>query len=215
MCVTFEPSGAVVLNIATWAQEYYRKPLLFNTVCCCIKKCNLNICYSRRNLLHQFYSLDQSSSQIIKKTVERCAVLLILSSQSQRPKGQSRLSLATEAKANVCHGMEVQQSKQHGWLGYVRRYHWNRSIETYTAIKRMSFMGSPLLLYQDNASLNLMCYCTTAGFRRPSECPRLASRSVSYWKRMAHHEKTKTITDCWATEVLYQARLDKNVACRI
>ncbi len=41
---------AAVLNIATWAQEYFRKPLSCTTVCCCIKKCNLNICYSRRKL---------------------------------------------------------------------------------------------------------------------------------------------------------------------
>ncbi len=41
---------AAVLNIATWAQEYFRKPPSFTTVCCCIKKCNLNICYSRRKL---------------------------------------------------------------------------------------------------------------------------------------------------------------------
>ncbi len=41
---------AAVLNIATWAQEYFRKLLSITTVCCCIKKCNLNICYSRRKL---------------------------------------------------------------------------------------------------------------------------------------------------------------------
>ncbi len=41
---------AAVLNIATWAQEYFRKPLSFTTVCCCIKKCNLNLCYLRRKL---------------------------------------------------------------------------------------------------------------------------------------------------------------------
>ncbi len=132
-----------------------------------------------------------------------------------KTRGTIQTFISDRSKSQRLSWYGVQQSKQHGWLGYVRRCHWNGSIETYTAIKRMSFMGSPLLLYQDNASLILMCYCTTAGFRRPSECPRLASRSVSYWKRMAHHEKTKTITDCWATEVLYQARLDKNVACRI
>ncbi len=173
-------------------------------------------------------SLGQSSSQIVKKTVEICAVLRwvhistcfrekwISSSQFQRPKGPFRLSLATEAKANVCHCMGVQQSKRHGWLAYVRRYYWHGGIyrdctEIYTAIKMMSFMGSPWLLYQDNARSHSAC-ATTAWFRRQSERARLASRSVSYWKCMAHHEKenqTTTITDCWASEVLYQARLDK------
>ncbi len=60
-------------------------------------------------------SLGQSSSQIVKKTVKMCAVLRwvhistcfrkkwISSSQSRRPKRPSKLSSATEAKANVCH----------------------------------------------------------------------------------------------------------------
>ncbi len=130
------------------------------------------------------------------------------SSQSLRPKGPSRLSLATEAKANVCHGMGVQQSKRHGWLGCVWRYHWHEGIywdctETYTAIKMMSFMGRPWLLYQDNVRSH-SAYSTTAWFRRPSECAGLTSRSDFYWTCMDHHEKenqTTTITDCWASEV--------------
>ncbi len=173
---------AAVLNISTWAQEYFRKPLSFTTVCCCIKKCNLNLCYSRRKLYMLRGSLGQSSSQIVKKTVEMCSVLRwvhmstcfwekwMVSSQSHRPKGPSTLSSATEAKSNVCHGMGVQQSKQHRWLGYVWRYYWDGGIywdckETYTAIKMMSFMGSPWLLYQDNASSPSAC-ATTALFRR-------------------------------------------------
>ncbi len=127
-------------------------------------------------------SLGQSSSQIVKKTVEMCAVLRwvhistcfqekwISSSQSQRPKGPSRLSLATEAKANVCHGMGVQQSKQHGWLAYVRRYYWHGGIywdctEIYTAIKMMSFMGSPWLLDHwcvKHASVPILLMCVAA-----------------------------------------------------
>ena len=49
---------AAVLNIATWAQEYFRKLLSLNTVCCCIKKCNLKLCYSRsrRNYTSILYS---------------------------------------------------------------------------------------------------------------------------------------------------------------
>ncbi len=188
--------------------------------------------------IHTFYAamllgpLGQSSSQIVKKTVKMCALLRwvhistcfqekrILSFQSQRPKGPSRLSLATEAKANVCHGMGVQQSKPHGWLAYVRRYYWHGGIywdctEMYTAIKMMSFMLSPWLLYQDNARSHSAC-ATTAWFCRQSECVRLASRSVSYWKCMTSHEKenqTMMITDCWASEVLYQARLGKHFTC--
>ncbi len=137
----------------------------------------------------------------------------ISSSQSQRPKGPSRLSLATEAKAKICHGMGVKQSKWLGWLKYVRRYYWNGGwdcTETYCHQDDV-FHGKSMLLYQDNASSHSAC-AKTEWFRRQSECARLASRSVSYWKCMAHHEnehETMTITDCWASEVLYQARLDK------
>ncbi len=143
-------------------------------------------------------------------------------SQSQRPKGSSRLSLATEAKANVCHGMEVQQSKQHGWLEYVRRYHWHGGIywdctETYCHQDDV-FHGKSMVIISRQCQVSFcMCDCTTAWFCRQSECARLASRSVSYWKCMAHLEKenqTTAITDCWASEVLYQARLDKNFTCR-
>ncbi len=41
---------AAVWSIATWAQEYYGKLLSFNTVCSCIEKYNVNLCYTRRNL---------------------------------------------------------------------------------------------------------------------------------------------------------------------
>ncbi len=178
-------------------------------------------------------SLGQSSSQIVKKTVKMCAVVRwvhistcfwvkkVLSSQSQRPKRPSRLSSATDAKANVCHGMGVHQCKRHGWLGYVRRYHWHGGMywdctEAYTAIKMTSFMGSPWLLDQDNTGSRSAC-ATTSWFRRHMWIWLNVSRSFSYWKYMAHHEKenqTIMTMDCWAAEVLYQARLGKNFACK-
>ncbi len=147
-------SHAAVLNIATWAQEYFRKTLSFTTVCCCIKKCNLNICYSMRK---PYINYTQRCSQAIlarahlrksKRHISTCfCEKWMASSQSHRPKVPSRLSSVTEAKANVCHGMGVQQCKRHGWLEYVRRYHWHGGIywdctETYTAIKMMYFRGN-------------------------------------------------------------------------
>ncbi len=49
------------------------------TVCCCIKKCNLNLCYSRRKLyiisMQRCCRILWARAQIVKKTVERCAVL--------------------------------------------------------------------------------------------------------------------------------------------
>ncbi len=95
-------------------------------------------------------SLGRSSSQMLKKTVKMCAVLRwvhistcfwekwISSSQSQSPKGPSRLSLPTEAKANVCHGMGVQQSKQHGW----HMCEGTINMEAYTGIVQRHILPS-------------------------------------------------------------------------
>jgi len=41
---------ATVLNIGTSTREYFGKLLSLNTVCRCIKKSNLNLCYARRNI---------------------------------------------------------------------------------------------------------------------------------------------------------------------
>ncbi len=77
------------------------------------------------------------------------------------------------------------------------------------------FMGRPWLLDQDNARFHSVC-ATTAWFRRHRvNVLRLAACSphLSSRKCMTSHEKenqTTTITDCWASEVLYQARLDKD-----
>ncbi len=180
-------------------------------------------------------SLGQSSSQIIKNTVKMCAVLRgvhistcfrekwISSSQSQRPKGPSRLSSAAEAKANVCHGMGVQQSKQHGRLAYVWRYYWHGGIywdcpEIYTAIKMMSCMGSPWLLDQDNASSHSAC-ATTAWFRRdrvnlldwPTCSPDLSpienvwpvmKRRISQWRSQTAELLKSCIKGDWAKILL-------------
>ncbi len=131
-----------------------------------------------------------------------------------KTKGTIQTFISDRSKSKHLSWYGVQQ--RNGWLAW--RYHWLGGIywdctETYNAIK-MSFMGSPWLLYQDNARSHSAC-ATTAWFLWQSECVRLASRSVSYWKCMAHHEKenqTTTITDCWASDVLYQARLNKHFA---
>ena len=39
---------SAVLNIAKWAQEYFRKLLSLNTVNCSIKKCKLKLYYARK-----------------------------------------------------------------------------------------------------------------------------------------------------------------------
>ncbi len=97
-------------------------------------------------------------------------------------------------------------------------------MEAYTGIVQRYILPSRWCLswevhghYIKTMSALILHMLQQRGFVDRSKCARLASRSVSYWKCMAHHEKenqTTTITDCWASEVLYQARLDKIFGCR-
>ncbi len=78
-------------------------------------------------------------------------------------------------------------AEQTAWVtGIVRRYYWHGGIywdcTEYILPSRWCLSWEVHgLLYQDNARSHSAC-ATTAWFRRQSECTRLASRSVSYWK---------------------------------
>ena len=50
--VLFE--NATMMDIATWAQEYFGKSLSLNTVRRCIKKCNLKLYYAKRKAFINF-----------------------------------------------------------------------------------------------------------------------------------------------------------------
>ena len=45
---------ATMMDIATWAREYFGKSLSLNTVCRCIKKCNLKCYYANRKAFINF-----------------------------------------------------------------------------------------------------------------------------------------------------------------
>ena len=45
---------ATMMDIATWAQEYFGKSLSLNTVHRCIKKCNLKLYYAKRKAFIKF-----------------------------------------------------------------------------------------------------------------------------------------------------------------
>ncbi len=108
---------AVVLNISTRAQEYFRKTAVIYHSLQLHYEIQLESLLCKEKAICQFYavmpqgSLGQSSSQIIKKTVEMCAGVRWVhisacswekqtsNSQSQRLKGPTRLSPATDAKA--------------------------------------------------------------------------------------------------------------------
>ena len=45
---------ATMMDIATWAQEYFGKSMSLNTVCRCIKECNLKLYYAKRKAFINF-----------------------------------------------------------------------------------------------------------------------------------------------------------------
>jgi len=70
-----------IINKATWAQEYLGKPFSLSTVPFWIQKCNMRLYHRRRKPYNQLYagtlpsSLDTSSSQTDRKTVDMCSVV--------------------------------------------------------------------------------------------------------------------------------------------
>ena len=124
-------------------------------------------------------------------------------------------------KTSLCDGMGVHQCPQHGWSAYMWRYHWCGGLCWNfgdAAVKGMTFPRNfSGLFQQDNARPHYI----QRGFVG-IECMYawlacLQSRSVSYWKCMAHHEEenqTMVTTDCWAAQVLYTPRMGKNSTCK-
>ncbi len=170
----------------------------------------LNICYSRRRLY--INSMQQCRRILWAGAHLRCSKRqgwqmsphfnlfpgkMDFEFSVPKTKGtfQTFISDRSKSKRLSWYGSAADQT---ALVACVRRYHWHGGIhwdctETYSAIKMTSFMGSPWKWYQDNARSHSEC-ATTAWFRRQSECARLASRSVSYWKCMAHHEKENQTT---------------------
>lgn len=78
------------------------------------------------------------------------------------------------------------------------------------------FRERTCLFQQDNAKLHSACVTTAWLWSKSMQVldwP--ACGPVSCWKCVAHYEAQNTSTevpDCWATEVVYQARVGKNSA---
>ncbi len=132
------------------------------------------------------------------------------------PRDHPDFHLAMQKQTSV---MVWVASVQTAWvtgIQYVWQYHWHGGIywectKTNTAIKMTYFMWSPWLLDQDNAGLILRVLQQCGRHRVymldwPACSPHL-SPLENVWP-----VKATTITDCWASEVLYQVRLDKNCA---
>ncbi len=105
----------------------------------------------------------------------------MVSSQSQRPKGPSRLSLATEAKANFCHGMGCSRANDMG--------DWNMcegtiDMEAYIGIVQRYIL--PCLSWEAHGyyikTMPALIPCaTTAWFHRQSDWPADLSPIENVW----------------------------------
>ena len=67
MRVTIHLPGGIVwetvmMEIATWAREYFGKSLSLNTVCRCIKKCNLKLYYAK---MKAFINFEQKRQRVL------------------------------------------------------------------------------------------------------------------------------------------------------
>ncbi len=125
-CHCIRNSHAAWLNIATCAQQYFRKPLSFTTVCCCIEKCNLNICYSRRKLYINYMQWCRgfsgpeliSDNQIIIFNLFLRKIDFEFSVPKTKGTIQTFISDTCKSKCLSWY-IWVHQCKRHGWLAYV------------------------------------------------------------------------------------------------
>ncbi len=143
---------AAVLNITTWAQEYH---------------CHLpQYAASSRNATRISVTLGESYTSILcsdaagffgpelisdsqKDSENVCCsqmsphfnlFLEKMDFEFSVPQSKETIQAFISDKSKCLSCMGVQQSKQHGWLKYVRRYHWHGGIywdctETYTAVE--------------------------------------------------------------------------------
>ncbi len=109
---------------------YFGNPLSLNKVCCCINKCNLNLCHSRRkqyvnSMQCAMGSLGQSYSQIVKNRVHGnvccgpCFSLFLgkMDIKFSVPKAKGTIQIFTRDRCKSKHlsWYGVHQCKQHGW----------------------------------------------------------------------------------------------------
>ena len=149
------------MDIATWAREYFGKSLSLNTVCCCIKKCNLKLYYAKRKAFINFVQKrSPKSSEMDRKTV----FLLHVKDHPDcyQPKLQKPASV-----------MVLECLSSHG-MGDLWKYHWcgglcwrdiclqddNFSQELHVYFSR-AMPGLILLELQQRGFVGIECVCLT------------------------------------------------------
>ncbi len=153
------------------------------TVCCCINKCNLNLCYSKRKLSilcsdNTRFSGPEliSDNQKNKQTVEMCAVLkwvhisncflgkMDVEFSVPKTKGTIPIFISDRCKSTRLswYGGAAEQTAWVTGICVKVPLTWRHILVLYrdilySAIKMTSFMGSSWLLDQDNASSHSAC----------------------------------------------------------
>ena len=159
------------MDIATWSQEYFGKSLSLNTVCRCIKKCNLKLYYAKRkafiNFVQKRHWVLWAQSHLRRNERQWKHVLRSQESTFQPVFGKnghrilrdkdekkpSKLLPTKSAKTSLCDGMGVHQCPQHEWAAYMWRCHWYGGLcwNFGDAAVKMNFPGTPCLFQPDNA----------------------------------------------------------------
>ena len=233
---------ATMMDIATWALEYVGKSLSFNTICHCIKNCNLKLYYAKMKTFTHFAQKPQSylgpkSSEMEKRQWKH----VLWSDESAYFWGKRMLhSLCQRWKKNIQTVTNKKCKNQPLW--------WYGSASVATAWVICIYVKVPLMqklrlefwrdicCHQDDFSQELHanfsrtmpglilhelqqrgfvgreCVCLTGLPALPA-----LAWSVSYWKCMPHHEEenqTAVTTDCWAAHVLYTPGMGKNFTCK-
>ena len=232
------------MDIATWAWEYWKiiatQLSIIVTVHRCIKKCNLKLYYAKTEGIYRFlrrnatefsgpeviwdgpkewlsvHWSDESTFQLVLGENRRRT--LCAKDEKDHP---DHYNETKSAKNSLCDGMGVHQCPRHGWSAYMWRYHWCRGLfwnfgETYAAVKRQLFPGTPCPFQQDNARPH-SASVTTAWHRhrvRVLDWP-ACSPDLSPIDSCIHDEsQTKATMDSWAAQVLYTPRIGKNSTCK-
>ncbi len=143
----------------------------------------------------------------------------MVSSPSQRLKGPSRLSSATEAKANACLVYESiganSVSDWHVCEGTITTEAYNGLYRDIYCHQDDVFHGKAMVVINTMPGLilHVLQQCGFVDKVNVQDWPADQSPNENVWLIMKRRIRQLQITDCWASEVLHQARLDKKFAC--
>ncbi len=153
-CITYR--NATVMEITTWAQEYFQKTLSVNTIHRAIRRCRLKLYRSKKkpylNMIQKRRRFLWAKTHL-KWTVAKWKTVL-WSDESKfevlfGKLGQPKLLSALSSEACISDGMGLHECVWHGQLTHLERHHqcWKvypSSRTTYAPIQTSSLSGKTL-----------------------------------------------------------------------